>query len=66
MAAGLALICIVATMAQQSKLSNSGNHLISKMWDGTPLLKTENCIEIGRFFSHWSRIQYKKEKNVPY
>jgi len=31
MAAGLALICIVATMAQQSKMSNSGSHLISKM-----------------------------------
>jgi hypothetical protein len=36
------LICIVATMAQQSKLSNSGSHLASKMRDEKPLFLLTN------------------------
>jgi len=39
------LIFIIATMAQKSKLSNSGSHLTSKMRDGKPLAK-----EIAKYY----------------
>jgi hypothetical protein len=40
------LNCNVATMAQQSKLSNYGSHATSKMRDATPLEKMTCSIRI--------------------